>query len=149
MLQCSKCKEFKDESCFNKRSDRKRWYSYSCKECNSVHKLILRNIRKEKHKEEYHFRKIRDCIQWRCCDQNNKWYHRYWGRWIKCLRKTFNDFKYDMWPSYLEHCANYWIWMRRTQIDRIDNNWNYCKKNCRRVTAKENHPRNHAKEFSS
>lgn len=62
---------------------------------------------------------------------NNKWnaaYKNYWFRWIKCLRKNFEDFYKDMYPTYKE-----WL-----QIDRIDNNGNYCKENCRRITSKEN-----------
>jgi hypothetical protein len=51
----------------------------------------------------------------------------YWGKWITCERKTFEEFYNDMWPRpSKEH-----------SIDRIDWNWNYCKENCRRATNLE------------
>jgi hypothetical protein len=49
-----------------------------------------------------------------------------------------------MCDSYIEHYNQYGE--KNTQIDRINNNGNYSKENCRRVTAKQNHPNNHAKE---
>lgn len=64
----------------------------------------------------------------RCDNSNNTKYYRYWWRWIKCLRNTFEDFYKDMWTSYKE-----WL-----TIDRTDNNWDYCKENCRWITRKEN-----------
>ena len=72
----------------------------------------------------------------RCNNPKSHKYHWYWERWIKCLRKSYEDFKRDMWDSYYKHIEKYWE--NNTQIDRIDNNWNYCKENCRRVTIKEN-----------
>ena len=59
----------------------------------------------------------------RCKNKNNKDYHRYWWRWIKVMRESFEDFYRDMWATYKE-----WL-----TIDRIDVNWNYCKENCRRA----------------
>jgi len=54
-----------------------------------------------------------------------KWY---WWRWIKCEWNDYQSFENDMLPNYKE-----WL-----QIDRINNNWNYSKENCRWVTSMEN-----------
>lgn len=74
-------------------------------------------------------------IKCRCNNKNATRYYRYWWRWIKCERETFEQFKDDMYDSYLEHCKEYWI--KETTIDRINNDWNYCKNNCKWATYKE------------
>lgn len=66
-------------------------------------------------------------IRHRCNGPQAKNYDNYWWRWIRCERESFEDFYRDMWSTYKE-----WL-----SIDRIDNNWNYCKENCRRATNKE------------
>lgn len=71
----------------------------------------------------------------RCNNPKSKFYYRYWWRWIICLWGGFEEFKDDMYESYLEHEGDYWP--RNTTIERINNDWNYCKENCRRATHKE------------
>ncbi len=63
----------------------------------------------------------------RCYNDKFKQYKDYWWRWIKvCKRrlKSFNNFFEDMWYRPSDNHS----------IDRIDNNWDYCKENCRRAT---------------
>lgn len=68
----------------------------------------------------------------RCNNPKNKGYYLYWERGIKCEWETFDEFKSDMYESYLEHINEHWE--KETSIDRIDVNWNYCKENCRWAT---------------
>lgn len=68
-------------------------------------------------------------IKSRCNNEKNSHFEYYWWRWIKCLWNTFEDFYNDMWEDY-ERCAKE-FWEENTSIDRIDNNWDYCKDNCR------------------
>lgn len=65
----------------------------------------------------------------RCNNPNHKYYHCYGGRGVKICERwhKFENFLEDMGES-----------PSRLQIDRIDNNDNYHKQNCRWVTSKVN-----------
>ena len=84
----------------------------------------------------------------RCKNHKETSYKNYWKRWIRFLRKSFEEFYKDMWASYEEHVKKYWE--RDTTLDRINPNWNYCKENCRWATIKEqqnNRTNNHGIEY--
>lgn len=74
-------------------------------------------------------------IKSRCSDPKRPYFSIYWGKWIECEWKNFEEFMRDMLPSYEEHVKEFWE--RNTQIDRIDSNKNYSKSNCRWVTTFE------------
>lgn len=71
----------------------------------------------------------------RCNNPNVDSYKYYWWKWIKFEWNSFNEFKNDMYDSYLEHVDKFWE--KNTSLDRIDWNWNYCKENCRWATRVE------------
>lgn len=69
----------------------------------------------------------------RCTNINNDSFARYWWRGIKFLWKNYDEFYKDMYDSYIKHKHH----NKYTLLDRIDNDWHYCKKNCRWLTHYE------------
>jgi len=66
-------------------------------------------------------------IRKRCLLPSNRSYHNYWWRGIKCLWNNFEEFYNDMWQTYKP-----WL-----SIERVNNEWDYCRENCRWATMKE------------
>ena len=71
----------------------------------------------------------------RCNNEKRSCYSNYGGRGIKVEWESYEDFKKDMYDSYLKHSEKYGE--ENTTIDRIDVNGNYCKSNCKWSTNKE------------
>ena len=101
------------------------WKTKSCW-CLSIEKLKERRITHWMRSSRIY--NIYCWILQRCNNQNHIQYKDWWWRWIKCEWNSFEEFYEDMKELYTDNL----------QIDRIDNDWNYCKENCRWVTNKEN-----------
>ena len=65
----------------------------------------------------------------RCNNKKNPRYKGYGGRGIKCEWNSFDEFCEDMEKSFKYHVKKYGL--KETTIGRIDNDGNYCKRNCR------------------
>lgn len=74
-------------------------------------------------------------IKQRCEDPKATSYPRYGAKGIKNLWNSFEEFRDDMYESYLEHVQEFGE--RQTTIDRIDSKGNYQKSNCRWATYLE------------
>lgn len=73
----------------------------------------------------------------RCDNPKDPEYQRYGRRGIRMDFADYKQFKSEMWESFLAHIENN-PGVRNTQLDRIDNDNNYSRDNCRWVTASEN-----------
>lgn len=94
------------------------WWTKSCW---CILKDFLKTKPWLKHwKSNYKMYKTFHSMKQRCDNTKVKNFNNYWWRWIKCEWNTFEEFYNDMEGTYKE-----WL-----ELDRKDNNWNYCKENC-------------------
>jgi len=74
-------------------------------------------------------------INQRCNNPKTKQFVDYGGRGIKNEWKSFEDFRSDMFDSFKTHLEKHGE--RQTRIERINNDGNYKKDNCKWATCKE------------
>ena len=76
-------------------------------------------------------------IKQRCYNNKCRGFINYGGRGIKVCDSWHNfiNFRDDMYESYLNHLNEFGS--RQTTVDRIDNDGDYCKDNCRWATMRQ------------
>ena len=87
--------------------------------------------------EKTRFYRIWVELRRRCYDYNRPSYKYYGGKGITFCDawSDFNNFKNDMYESYLNHIYQYGE--KNTSVDRKENDKGYCKGNCKWSTPKE------------
>ena len=96
--------------------------------------MVKYNNMKHKYLKTYHYIDnllygVWSKMKGRCLNPNNPDYHNYGGRGIQISKRwvsSYFEFEKDMKPFYKKGLT----------LDRINNNGNYCKKNCRWITRK-------------
>ena len=150
MKRCTKCKEIKSLTEFYQDKNRKDKHCLSCKKCHKknyienreriqIRKKELYGKNKEKIKERWMNKKkkynglygIWRDMKNRCFNPNGKAFNRYGGRGITVCKEWQNSFQ-----AFYEWAKD--KHRKRYQIDRRNNDGNYCPENCRFITQIEN-----------
>jgi hypothetical protein len=131
LRKCNTCSVIKP---LNKENFMERWttkwlFRYKCLDCNEKLKDGFKSNSLSHWMSSSKIYRIWESIKKRCDNKKRKDYKNYWWRWISYdkKRKKFEWFYDDMKEWYSE-----WL-----SIDRKNNNWNYCKENCRWTTMKK------------
>lgn len=112
-------------------NDLKKWSIKSCW-------CLVKKWNRRTHWMRYtRFYRIFIWMKTRCNNPNHIFFKHYWWKWIQVDFKNFEDFKSNMYNSYLEKSQE--LWELNISIDRIDNNKNYNKQNCRWIKKSEQH----------
>jgi hypothetical protein len=141
MKTCTVCKNSFDLEmfCKNRRSADGR--HYVCRSCHnqdkSEYRLKKKDFIREQGKKYYDtrfsskeglIRRVWDLMKQRCNNPDNPSYKNYGGRGIRIEWNSFEEFYNDMSGGYEP---------KRLQLDRINNDGNYAKDNCRWATRSQ------------
>lgn len=138
MKQCTKCKQWVNESNFCKRIASKDGLYSWCKLCSQKYNITYRKnnrgrrlayakIRNKTYSKNNPERTTWHSMIQRCTNPKTVNYKNYGGRGIKVLYKSFEESLNDIGPKPGPEYS----------IDRIDNNGNYESSNCKWSTRKE------------
>lgn len=137
----NKCIDCNKQTCRNKYK--------RCLRCSNAFRIGSKHPQYRHGLSHTRFNVIWKNIKGRCNNVQRPDHERYGGHGIKCLWKSFVEFRDDMYKSYLKHIEVFGE--KDTQIDRRDFDGNYCKENCRWVdckTQQRNKKSNHLITFN-